>query len=77
MQFDDTLIDEVNLLMKFPDTSMEGLKVHHTAGQSMVDAANHLYEKGLTTQHDGGYLTDLGREAAESASLLFSLMSPQ
>jgi len=77
MVFNDALMQEVNLLMKFPDTSMEGLKIHHTAEQSMIDAANRLYDKGLTSQHDGGYLTDLGREAAESATLLISLISPQ
>ncbi len=77
MQFDNTLTAEINLLMMFPDTSMEGLKIHHTADQSMIDAAKRLHEKGLTSQHDGGYLTDLGREAAESATLLISLISPQ
>ena len=77
MQFDNVLTDEINLLMKFPDTSMEGLKVHHSAGQAVVDAAIRLNNKGLTTQKDGGYLTDLGREAAESASLLIGLISPQ
>ena len=77
MIFDDDLMHEVNLLMKFPDTSMEGLKVHHTADPLMVAAANRLYDKGLTDQHDGGYLTDMGREAAESASLLISLITPQ
>jgi uncharacterized protein (TIGR02647 family) len=77
MLLNNALIEEVNLLMRFPDTLMEGLKVHHDADQSMIDAANRLYDKGLTTQHDGGYLTDMGREAAESATLLISLISPQ
>ena len=77
MQFDSALTAEINLLMKFPDTSMEGLKVHHTADQWMVDAAKRLFEKGLTSQDDGGYLTDLGQEALETATLLFGLVSPQ
>ncbi len=77
MQFNNALTEEINLLMKFPDTSMEGLKVHHTADQWMIDAANRLHEKGLTSQHDGGYLTDLGQEALETGTLLFGLISPQ
>jgi len=56
---------------------MEGLKVHHDAAPALVEASGRLFEKGLTTQKDGGYLTDLGREAAESGSLLLSLLSPQ
>ncbi len=56
---------------------MEGLKVHHDAEPAMIEAAVRLYEKGLATQKDGGYLTDLGREAAQTASLLLGLMSPQ
>jgi uncharacterized protein (TIGR02647 family) len=31
----------------------------------MIDATENLYKKGLISQHDGGYLTDLGYEAAE------------
>jgi len=77
MQYNNALTEEINLLMKFPDTSMEGLKIHHTADQWMIDAANRLHEKGLTSRHDGGYLSDLGKEAAESATLLISLISPQ
>jgi len=77
MQFDNTLIEEMNLLMKFPDTSMEGLKIRHTADQWMVDAAKRLFEKDLTSQDDGGYLTDLGQEALETATLLLGLISPQ
>jgi uncharacterized protein (TIGR02647 family) len=77
MKFNDALVQELNLLMKFPDTSMEGLKVHHTAEKALIDAAQRLYDKGLITQHDGGYLTDLGREASETVTLLTGLMTPQ
>lgn len=77
MAFDQALIDELNLLVKFPETMMEGLKVHHDAEPAMIEAAVRLYAKGLATQKDGGYLTDLGREAAQTASLLLGLMSPQ
>ncbi len=77
MVFDQALLDELNLLVKFPDTMMEGLKVHHDAEPAMIDAASRLYDKNLATQKDGGYLTDLGREAAQAANLLLGLMRPQ
>ncbi len=75
--FTDQLIDELNLLMKFPDSSLEGLKIHHsTADAAVVATAQRLFDKGLVTQHDGGYLTDLGHEAADAARLLVGLMTP-
>ena len=33
-------------------------------------------EKGLVTQIDGGYLTDLGRSAAEHAQALILILAP-
>lgn len=77
MAFNEALQNELNLLMKFPDTSLEGLKIHHSADPLMIAAAQRLFEKGLTTQSDGGYLTDLGREANETAHLLIGLLSPR
>lgn len=76
-KFNEEVMQELNLLMKFPDTSLEGLKVHHSADPAMISAAKRLFEKGVTTQDDGGYLTDLGHEAAETAALLIGLLSPQ
>ncbi len=67
-QFDDEMTAELNLILKFPQKSlMQGLKIHHDAKQSMVDAAGRLYAKGLITQPDGGYLTDLGVDIADHA----------
>lgn len=77
MAFNEDLQHELNLLMKFPDTSLEGLKVHHSADPMLITAAQRLFDKGLTTQSDGGYLTDLGREANDTAHLLIGLLSPQ
>ena len=76
MGFDQALFQELNLLLKFPDTSMEGLKIHHTADAAVIEAAGRLFDKGLTTQKDGGYLTDLGREAAQSSMQLIGLLTP-
>ena len=77
MEFNESLMHELNLLSKFPATSMEGLKIHHSADPALVAAATRLFDKGLITLNDGGYLTDLGREAAETTALLFGLLSPQ
>ena len=74
--FDEALLQEINLLLKFPDTTLEGIKIHHDADPQLIDAARRLHDKGLTTLPDGGYLTDLGREAVETATLLRGLLTP-
>jgi len=64
--YSDTFFDEIKLLSKFPETShLEGLKVHNDASAELIKAAQSLFDKGLTTEPDGGYLTSLGIEAAE------------
>ncbi|WP_254795682.1 TIGR02647 family protein [Arsukibacterium indicum] len=47
------------------DSQMEGLKVHKDADGETRAAIARLHEKGLLTQRDGGYLTDLGVHCAE------------
>ena len=74
--FNDLLSQELNLLMRFPDSTLDGLKIHHTAESDVIEAAERLFNKGLTSQVDGGYLTELGHEALETAQLLISLVSP-
>jgi len=66
MLLSDELIDEMRLLLQFDLSSAQvGLKVHSSAGAANVEAARRLFDKGLVDHEDGGYLTDLGREAAE------------
>lgn len=66
--FDQDMLDELNLILKFPtDSLLQGLKIHHDATQSIVNAASRLYAKGMITQADGGYLTDLGIDVADHA----------
>lgn len=74
MSFTADSIAELNLLLRYPETSMEGLKIHHDADDSVIAAAQSLFDKGLTTQKDGGYLTDLGRSAFDNAGTLRSLI---
>ncbi|WP_372737241.1 TIGR02647 family protein [Neptunomonas sp.] len=78
MPYDAELIAELNLLNHFNlGTTQEGIKVHHSAGPQTVAAAKRLFDKDLISQEDGGYLTDLGHDAAEHAqSLLMILTTP-
>ncbi len=75
MPYSPQIIDELNVLALFNlDTDLEGIKVHSSAGPDKVAAAQRLYDKGLTTQIDGGYLTSLGRTAAEHAQGLLQIL---
>jgi uncharacterized protein (TIGR02647 family) len=78
MPYSPEMIEELNMLNRFNlMTTQEGIKVHHDAEPRIISATSRLFEKGLITQADGGYLTDLGREAAEHAqSVLHILQSP-
>lgn len=68
MPYHSRVVDELNLLVKFSRHSMqEGIKVHHDADLSLIEAAERLHSKGMITQIDGGYLTDRGVETAEKA----------
>jgi len=76
MSYSPELIEEINLLALYNISStQEGIKVHKAAGAAAVAAAQRLYDKGLTTQADGGYLTNLGIEAAEHAQSLLTILS--
>lgn len=75
MPFDIQLTDELNLLTQFNlKNEQDGIKVHQNAAAEYVAAAERLHEKGLITQVDGGYLTDLGRKAAEHSQALTSIL---
>lgn len=77
MSFTQEQIEELDMLLHYRlDTTMEGIKVHHTAKPAVIAAVKRLHEKGLVTQVDGGYLTDLGRETAEHAQALLLLLAP-
>lgn len=69
-------IAELNVLMLYDlSTNQEGIKIHKTAESSVIEAAQSLFEKGIITLADGGYLTSLGREAAEHAQSLFTILN--
>ncbi len=77
MQFTQDNLEELNILVRYKlTTTLEGIKVHTTAAPTTIEATRRLFNKGLVTLEDGGYLTALGLEAAERAHVLLGLMNP-
>jgi uncharacterized protein (TIGR02647 family) len=75
MSYSNEIIEELNVLALFNlDTDLEGIKVHSSAGADKTAAAQRLFDKGLTSQVDAGYLTSLGRTAAEHAQGLLQII---
>ena len=75
MQLKQQLVDEIEVLLRYNlETTHEGLKVHNDARQELREATQRLFEKGLVSQKDGGYLTDLGHEAAEHTQAALNLL---
>lgn len=70
------LMEEIKLLSLFNlATIQEGIKVHANAGPQAVEAARRLFDKGIISQVDGGYLTDLGIEVAEHAQRMLTILT--
>jgi uncharacterized protein (TIGR02647 family) len=77
MHYTKEEIAELNILIYYSrDTTSQGIKVHSTADPDKINAVQRLYEKGLITQKDGGYLTELGVKAAEHAQALVLMLAP-
>jgi uncharacterized protein (TIGR02647 family) len=77
MTYTADVIAELELLNQFNlANSLEGLKIHNSAEAATIAAARRLHEKGLTTLHDGGYLTSLGLEAARHAQSVLTILTP-
>lgn len=77
MPYTQDIVDELNILVRYNlSTTQAGIKVHKTAAPEVIAATKRLYNKGLLTQDDGGYLTSLGHEAAEQAQTVLNLLNP-
>jgi len=77
MPLNTELNDEIRILTLFNlDTSQEGIKMHKDATNEHKAAIGRLYNKGLLTQPDGGYLTDLGRNCAEHIQNALRILQP-
>jgi uncharacterized protein (TIGR02647 family) len=76
MSYTPELVHELNTLVRFDlDSGQQGIKVHKNADESVKAAVRRLHAKGLVTQADGGYLTRLGREAAEHAQAMLGILT--
>lgn len=76
MPYTSDLVHELNALILFDlGTGQLGIKVHKTADAAVIAAVQRLYAKGLVTQTDGGYLTRIGREAAEHARVMLGMLT--
>jgi len=70
------LIEEIKILAHYNLASIqEGIKVHGSANAEIIAATERLFDKGLVSQSDGGYLTDLGIEAAEHAQAVLTILT--
>jgi uncharacterized protein (TIGR02647 family) len=75
MSLTPDLLQELELLNLFDLNSTQGgLKVHHDAEPTKVLAAQRLFNKGMTTRSDGGYLTDRGVETTEHVQVLMKML---
>nr|WP_299242429.1 TIGR02647 family protein [uncultured Halomonas sp.] len=76
MRYSQEILEELNVLCLFNlSTTQEGIKVHSSADPAKIAAVSRLYERGLVTQADGGYLTGLGRDAAMQAQDLLTIFN--
>jgi uncharacterized protein (TIGR02647 family) len=72
------LVAELEILALFNlDSSQEGLKIHQTAAPKAIAAAKRLFEKDLIDQPDGGYLTSLGRDAAQNVQTVLTILNAE
>ena len=76
MPYSPEQIHELDVLIRYNlDSAFQGIKVHKNANPEVIEAVKRLHAKGLITQVDGGYLTQLGIETAEHAHSLFYLLN--
>ena len=77
MRYTDDQMAEMDILIRYNlQSTQQGIKVHSRANKEQIEAVQRLFDKGLVTAVDGGYLTDLGRKAAEHAQALILMLAP-
>ncbi len=77
MHYTKNEMAELDILIQYSlDTTQQGLKIHSNADEDKIEAVERLFDKGLVTAIDGGYLTDLGHKAAEHAQALILMLAP-
>jgi uncharacterized protein (TIGR02647 family) len=77
MPYSPEQMHELDVLIRYNlESTQQGIKVHRNANPEMIEAVKRLHQKGMITQVDGGYLTDMGRTAAEHAQTLLLMLAP-
>ncbi len=77
MRYTENQLAEMDILIRYNlQSTQQGIKVHSKANTEQIAAVQRLFDKGLVTAIDGGYLTDLGRKAAEHAQALILMLAP-
>lgn len=77
MRYTEDQLAELDILIRYNlQSTQQGIKVHSRANTEQIAAVQRLFDKGLVTAIDGGYLTDLGRKAAEHAQALILILAP-
>ena len=78
MPYSPEQMHELDVLIRYNLESSQtvGIKVHKNANPEMIEAVKRLHQKGMITKLDGGYLTDMGRTAAEHAQTLLLMLAP-
>jgi uncharacterized protein (TIGR02647 family) len=77
MPYSPEQLNELDVLIRYNlESSHQGIKVHKTANPEVIEAVMRLHKKGMITRVDGGYLTDMGRAAAEHAQSLLLMLAP-
>ena len=77
MRYTEEQKAEMDILIRYNlQSTQQGIKVHSRANKEQIAAVQRLFDKGLVTAVDGGYLTDLGRKAAEHAQALLLILAP-
>ncbi|MES9856649.1 MAG: TIGR02647 family protein [Sedimenticola sp.] len=75
MPFSSDQLSELKLLLRFdPSSTHIGIKIHSSADSGVIGASERLFKRGMITQSDGGYLTDIGQDAAKQMQSLLTLM---
>ena len=78
MSLTHDLLNELDLLNLFDLSSTQGgIKIHQDAGDNKINAAQRLFDKGIISQTDGGYLTDRGVETAEHVQILVKMLQSE
>jgi len=76
MSLTNETLNEIRLLSLFnPESTLEGIKVHHTASTADIEATQRLYDNGLITLPDGGYLTSLGQDALRHLDAVVQILT--